>query len=185
VLRPIRSEDEPLLATFHGTLSERSVYLRYLHPIGLSQRVSHERLSRICFVDYDREMVLVAEREPTAGAAEIVGVGRLSRLPWTDSAEFALLVSDQWQGRGLGTRLLRELLDIGRREGLKRVVGYISAENPNMLELARKVGFRSRRDPDDPAIVEAWVDLPSHGPAPGAQAGPRARGGSPGPGARR
>ncbi len=61
--RPIRPEDEPLLIKFHETLSDRSVYLRYLHPMMLNHRVTHERLSRICFVDYDREIALVAESE--------------------------------------------------------------------------------------------------------------------------
>jgi acetyltransferase len=159
-VRPIRPEDEPLLVAFHGAVSERSVYLRYLHPIGLSQRVAHERLSRICFPDYDREMVLVAEGG-AAAAPEIVGVGRLSRLRWTDSAEFSVLIADRWQRRGLGTVLVTELLDVGRREGLGRIVGYISAENPDMLRVSRHAGFSSRRDPDDPAIVEVWIDLPA------------------------
>jgi len=159
-IRPIRPEDEPLLVQFHGTLSERSVYLRYLHPMALAQRTSHERLARICFVDYDREMALVAERtDPATGSREILGVGRLSRLHWTEEAEFALLVSDRFQGRGLGTELLRRLLAIGRDEKLRRIVGYISVENHEMLRLARQVGFRTRRRPDDPSIIEAWLDL--------------------------
>jgi acetyltransferase len=158
-IRPIRPEDEPLMVDFHGTLSDRTVYLRYLHPIALSQRVAHERLSRICFVDYDREIVLVAERSAADDRRQIVGVGRLSRLPWTPEAEFALLVSDGFQGRGLGTELLRRLLEIGRDERLRRIVGYISVENQEMLRVARNVGFKTRRRPDDPTIIEAVLDL--------------------------
>ncbi len=157
-IRPIRPEDEPLMAAFHATLSDRSVYLRYLHPVPLGQRTAHERLARICFVDYDREMVLVAER-PDAGGREILGVGRLSRLHGRPEAEFALLVSDRFQGRGLGTELLRRLIAIGREEGLERIVGYISAENQTMLRLAREVGFQTGRSAWDPAIVEARLDL--------------------------
>lgn len=153
-IRPIRPEDEPLMAKFHGTLSEQSVYFRYLHPLRLSQRVAHERLARICFIDYDREMVLVAER-----AQEILGVGRLSRIHWRDEAEFALLVSDRFQRHGLGRELLKRLIDIGRRENLRRVVGYIAPENQPMLTLARSLGFRTRRPPDDPTVVEAVLDL--------------------------
>ena len=67
VLRPIRPEDEPMLVAFHGTLSERSVSLRYFHAMKLSTRVAHERLTRICFIDYDREMALVAERQDPRG----------------------------------------------------------------------------------------------------------------------
>lgn len=158
-IRPIRPEDEPLMAAFHATLSERTVYLRYLQALPLSKRTAHERLARICFVDYDREMVLVAERQDTAGQREIVGVGRLSRKHARDEAEFALLVTDHFQGRGLGTELLRRLIAIGRAEGLARIVGYIAAVNEPMLRLARKAGFRTRRGGADSTLVEAWLDL--------------------------
>ncbi len=85
VIRPIRPEDEPLMVKFHATLSERSVYLRYFHLMNLSQRVAHERLTRICFIDYDREMALVAERrDPKTGEREILGVGRLVKLLGTN-----------------------------------------------------------------------------------------------------
>ena len=68
-IRPIRPEDEPMMARFHQTLSEQSVYFRYLHLIGLSQRIAHERLTRVCFIDYAREMALVAEQRDAAGPA--------------------------------------------------------------------------------------------------------------------
>ena len=64
VIRPIRPEDEPMMVDFHKELSERSVYLRYFQPLKFSQRTAHERLTRICFIDYNREMALVAERGP-------------------------------------------------------------------------------------------------------------------------
>ncbi len=159
VIRPIRPEDEPLVAEFHGTLSDRSVYMRYLHPIALSQRVAHERLARICFVDYDREIVLVAEGAAEGNGRRIVGVGRLTKLHWSEEAEFALLVSDRIQGRGLGSELLRRLVEIGRAERLRRIVGYISAENPQMLQLATRLGFRAAPMPDDRSVVEAILDL--------------------------
>jgi acetyltransferase len=159
-IRPIRPEDEPLLARFHATLSERSVYFRYLRPIVLGQRVAHERLSRICFIDYDREMVLVAERAMPDGGREVLGVGRLSKLHWREEAEFALVVSDAFQKRGLGSELLRRLLAIGRHERLRRIVGYISAENADMLRVAREGGLMTSRSPEDPSLVDAWIDLP-------------------------
>ena len=69
-LRPIRPEDEPLMVKFHETLSDRSVYLRYFYSLSLSSRVAHDRLVRICFVDYDREMAIVADqRDAKTGAA--------------------------------------------------------------------------------------------------------------------
>src|SRR6185369_10080877 len=116
-IRPIRPEDEPLIARFHQTLSERSVYLRYFHLMKLDARVAHERLTRICFIDYDREMALVAEIRNNSGP-EIMGVGRLTRLHSGDAAEFAVLVTDGAQGLGLGTELLRRLVEIGRIEGV-------------------------------------------------------------------
>src|SRR5580700_5086302 len=91
LIRPIRPEDEPLMVKFHATLSERSVYLRYFHLMKLSQRVEHERLTRICFIDYDREMALVAERRnPTTGEHEILGVSRLTRILGANDAEVAV-----------------------------------------------------------------------------------------------
>ena len=154
VLRPIRPEDEPAVAAFHTTLSERSVQMRYLHAMRLDARVAHERLARICFVDYDREIVLVAE-EP----GRIVGIGRLSKMHWSEEAEFALLVSDAFQGRGLGTELLHRLIEIGRAERLRRIVGYISAANAEMIALAKRLGFRVGRLANEPGVVEAVLDV--------------------------
>ena len=85
-LRPIRPEDEPLMVEFHANISERSVYFRYLHLMGLTQRIAHERLTRVCFIDYDREMALVAEHRDAAGRASIIGVGRLVNLTACASA---------------------------------------------------------------------------------------------------
>lgn len=164
-LRPIRPEDEPLMVKFHGMLSERSVYMRYLHPLQLTQRVAHERLSRICFIDYAREMALVAERTvPGVDAAapdarEILGVGRLSKTGGGNAeAEFAILVADSFQGQGLGTELLRRLVAIGREEGIGRIIGYISPENDAMQKIARKLGFTVHRAKDDDLMV-AQLDL--------------------------
>src|SRR5262249_32123054 len=130
VIRPIRPEDEPLLVKFHGTLSERSVALRYFHAMKLSARVAHERLTRICFIDYDRELALVAEGgDPATGGREVLGVGRLGKLFGRNEAEFALVVSDKAQGRGLGTELLRRLIAVGRDEKLDRITADILPEN--------------------------------------------------------
>jgi len=96
----------------------------------------------------------------TAGEREIVAVGRLSRLHWREEAEFALLVSDRLQKHGLGSELLRRLVAIGQREKLQRIVGYVSAENADMLRVARAAGFRTRRSAEDHTLVDAWIDLP-------------------------
>ena len=143
ILRPIRPEDEPLLVKFHGTLSERSVSLRYFHAMKLTARVAHDRLTRICFIDYDREMALVADRKnPETGEHEIRGVGRLSKIRGTDDAEFALVVSDQYQGLGLGTELLSRLIQVGRNENINEIFGDILPENIEMQRICEKLGFK-------------------------------------------
>src|SRR5690606_23156570 len=110
-IRPIRPEDEPLLGQFHQGLSAPSVFLRYFHSLDLSQRVAHERLTRICFIDYDREMALVVtRRHPTSDERRIIAVGRLSKIAGTTDAEFAMLIHDDYQRQGVGTELLRRLL---------------------------------------------------------------------------
>ncbi len=141
-IRPIRPEDEPLMVKFHRTLSERSVYLRYFAPLKLDLRIAHERLSRLCFIDYDREMALIVERAGTkTGEREILGVGRLSKIHATNEAEFALTISDQWQRHGLGTQLLRMLVQVGRDEKLERITATILPDNREMQAVARKAGF--------------------------------------------
>lgn len=146
--RPIRPEDEPLMVRFHQTLSDRSVYLRYFTPLKLDQRIAHERLSSVCFIDYDREMVLIVERsEPVNGRCEILGVGRLSQVHGTRDAKFALTVSDQWQRHGIGTQLLKHLVQIGRDEKLERITATILGDNHEMQGVARKVGFQVEHQP--------------------------------------
>lgn len=142
-LRPIRPEDEPRMVRFHQTLSEQTVFLRYAGLMKLSQRVAHERLARICFIDYARELALVAERRPhDGGDEEIVGVGRLTRLRGTRDAEFAITLSDTFQRRGLGKEMLRRLVAIGRDWGLRRIVADILVQNRAMQEVSKKLGFQ-------------------------------------------
>jgi acyl-CoA synthetase (NDP forming)/RimJ/RimL family protein N-acetyltransferase len=152
-LRPIRPEDEPMIVAFHQGLSERTVYFRYFQVLNLSQRTSHERLTRICFIDYDREIALVAVHEDS-----ILAVGRLTRLHDSDDAEFAVLVADAWQGQGLGAELLRRLLDVARAEGIRVVAGQVLPENRSMLAIARKAGFRLRDLPGE-GVVEVSVNV--------------------------
>ncbi len=171
-IRPIRAEDEPSLVKFHETLSERSVALRYFQAIKLSRRVAHDRLTRICFNDYDREIALVVDhKEPWTDLHEILGVGRLSKLPGTADAEFALLINDTHQGRGLGTELLRRLLAIARVEKVARVTAEILADNHDMRRVCEKLGFHLDRTLGDP-VLRAWIDLDATAPAETAQADP-------------
>jgi acetyltransferase len=148
-----------LLVKFHETLSERSVSLRYFHAMKFSQRVAHERLTRICFIDYDREMALVADhKEHWADTHEILGVGRLSKLRGGSEAEFALIINDRHQGRGIGTELLRRLLEIARDEKIARVIGEILPDNREMQRVCEKLGLRLEQSIDEPT-VRAIIDL--------------------------
>jgi acetyltransferase len=159
-IRPIRPEDEPLMVKFHETLSEQSVYMRYFHMMKLDQRTAHERLTRICFIDYDREMALVAEHtDPETGEREIMGVSRLSRhgaVP--EEAEVSVLVSDRFQRRGIGTLLLNRILEVGRAEDLSRITAEILFDNHAMQHISRELGFHLRRDAEE-MVVKADLDL--------------------------
>jgi acetyltransferase len=159
-IRPIRPEDEPLMVRFHETLSEQSVYMRYFHMMNLDQRTAHERLTRICFIDYDREMALVAEHtDPETGEREIMGVARLSRRGAApDEAEFSVLISDRFQRRGIGTLLLSRLLEVGRAEDLHRITAEILFDNRPMQRISKKLGFHLRRDFEE-MVVKADLDL--------------------------
>src|ERR1700691_4804994 len=147
LIRPIRPEDEPMMVKFHATLSERSVYLRYFHLMHLSQRVAHERLTRICFIDYDREMALVAERR-----GEILAVARLTRIPGSNDAEVAVLVSDQFHGRGLGKELLARLVIVGGDEKLRVLKADILPDNRDVMRICEKLGFTLRHSVEDEVI---------------------------------
>jgi len=157
-IRPIRPDDEPLLIAFHRTLSEESVRLRYLHAFKLDARTAHERLIRACFVDYDREMALVAEVHGRDGRAQIAAVGRLSRdRDGRNGAEFALLVADPWQRRGIGRAVLTRLVEIARRERMTRVYADILSANVGMQCLCEQLGFTLDTLPDGgviPAVLQ-------------------------------
>jgi acetyltransferase len=154
IIRPIRPEDEPLIVAFHSTLSKQSVYLRYFYPMSLEQRIAHDRLTRICFIDYDREMVLVAEHTDASSQRAIIGVGRLTKIRGLNHAEFATVVSDAYQGQGIGSELLRRLIAIGRDERLERVVADVLPDNRDMQRVFKQLGFRFRRALGEPIRVE-------------------------------
>ncbi len=158
-IRPIRPEDEPLMVKFHETLSERTVYQRYLQAFKLSQRVVHERLIRICFIDYDQEMALVAEvKDAKTGEPKILGVGRLRRLHGNNEAEFAVLVSDEYQGKGLGTELTSRLLKVGRDEKISKIVGDVLQDNTVMRRVCEDLGFTVKAEPDE-SVIKVEVTL--------------------------
>jgi acetyltransferase len=158
-LRPIRPEDESLMISFHQTLSEQTVRQRYMHYIDLQQRTTHDRLKRICYTDYDRELVIVALAKPAKkGASQIVAVGRLSRVHMANDARFALLVSDAFQNRGLGSQLLVKLIETARAEKIGRVIGDILKDNAGMQHICSKAGF-ALKDLPEQGLVRAEIAL--------------------------
>jgi acetyltransferase len=158
-MRPIRPEDEPMMAEFHKTLSDRSVLQRYTQAIALSDRIAHQRLTRMCFIDYDREMAIVVTNNKKP-VNEIIAVGRLSRIRGTGDARFALLVSDAWQQRGLGKILLGQLLDVARRESdITKVVGEMLKDNIGMQHICRNTGFTLTEDTAT-GMLHAEINVP-------------------------
>jgi acetyltransferase len=151
LIRPIRPEDEPMLIKFHERLSDRSVYLRYFQPLKLSQRTSHERLTRICFIDYDREIALVVERKGPDGP-EILAVGRLSKIHGADEAECAAVTLDACHHQGIGSELFRRLIAVAREEKIGLLVATMLAENREMRAICKKLGFAVHLDMEDQTV---------------------------------
>ncbi len=159
VIRPIRPEDESLVIDFHGRLSKETVYQRYFTKLGYEQRVAHERLVRVCFTDYDREIALVAERlDPETGKLCIAGIARLIRLNNSNTAEFSLIIADDYQGHGLGTEMVRRLIEVGQHEGVDRMVAEILGANGGMVRICEELGFSISID-DDGETVQAELAL--------------------------
>jgi acetyltransferase len=158
-IRPISPEDEPLMVQFHKTLSDRTVHLRFFLPLKLATRVAHDRLTRVCFNDYDRDIALIAIRaKPEGSGEEVLAVGRLGKMPGTSAAEFAILVGDPYQHYGLGNELMRRILDIARREGVQTLRAYMSPDNDAMLRICRTHGFKAKKASDE-AMLIAQLEL--------------------------
>jgi acetyltransferase len=148
-----------MLVKFHETLSDRSVYMRYLHPMLLNERVAHDRLARICHCDYDREITLIAEdRDPETGEARILGAGRLSKMHGMDEARFSVLVSDLYQGSGVGKELMKRVIEVGRQEKLCRIHADVTVENHSMQHILRQLGF-TLSPTGEPQLLNAMLDF--------------------------
>jgi acetyltransferase len=158
-IRPIRWDDEPLIVDFHKSLSAQTVKLRYFGLLGVEARIGHEHLVRTYSSVYDPEFALVVERGRPR--RQIVGVARLIKVHGTNDAEVAIVISDDWQGEGLGTMLLHDLLEIGRSEGIERLFGYVLPENHAMQHICRKLGCAMRYSATEDAL-EVEIEPRSH-----------------------
>ncbi len=154
VMRPIRPEDEPLWQALLTNSSPESLRFRFR---SLFSHVTHEMATRHCFIDYEREISMVGEIQQDQ-TRELIGVGGLSADMDGESAEFAVIVADQWQGKGLGGMLLDYCLEIATRWGVKRIVAETDPRNNRMLASFRKRGFTSKVEIEDD-VVYLFKDL--------------------------
>lgn len=150
VLRPIRPEDEPLVARMFQFLSKESLYYRFF---GYVPQVTHEFLARYTQIDYDREIAIIAEIDDES-ERKMIGVVRIIADAWMDSAEYAILIADPWQRQGLGYLLTDAILDIARDRGIRKIYASVLATNKGMIHIFEKRGFTIKRDGFDAFYVE-------------------------------
>jgi acetyltransferase len=148
VIRPTRPEDAELVQKFVHNLSEESRYFRFMTTIN---ELSTRMLVQFTQIDYSREMALIAIKQEDEQEVEI-GVSRYIINPDAESCEFALVVADAMQGKGLGRQLMLTLMDAAREHGLKRMEGVVLKNNTNMLRLMADLGFKSRTSDDDDSL---------------------------------
>jgi len=155
LIRPIRPEDARLEQQLMAKLSDRTRFLRFMYTL---RELTPAMLSRFTQIDYDREMALIAVRETPEGEQQ-VGVARYIIKLDGEGCEFAIVLADELQGRGLASRLFRDLIDVARDRGLKYMDGVALRENSNMIRLARELGFSITMDPDSTDMVKMLLKL--------------------------
>ena len=154
LLRPIKPEDEPLWMELLGKCSRESIYQRFR---GFFSWASHDVAVRYCYIDYDRELAIVAETEEN-GKRMLMGVGRLAADPMKKTAEYAVLVGDRWQDQGLGGVLTDYCLEIARDWGVRKIFAVTNSDNPRMVSVFQKRGFVIQPDPGG-SVIEVSKDL--------------------------
>jgi acetyltransferase len=152
LLRPINPEDEILFSELFKSLSEETMRFRFFQII---KDVTHETLTRYCNIDYSREIAIVAEIQQDK--RRIIGAVRLIVEPGRNCGEFAVVVGDQWQGQGLGSKLLDYIIEIGKDMKLEKMYGFVIRDNVKMIHLCRKKGFEI--EPAEEGIGKAVLKL--------------------------
>jgi len=153
-LRPIRPEDEPLWFELLASCSRETIYSRFRYFFFWQ---SHEVASRYCYIDYDREIAIVAEYKE-GDKRRLLGIGRLTADPTRTVAEYAVLVQDVWQNKGLGGLLTDYCTEIARSWGVKKIIAYTTTDNPRMIAVFKKRNFEIKQDPNS-TLVEIKKDL--------------------------
>ncbi len=157
IIRPIRPEDAELEKEFIKMLSEQTKYFRFR---GHLNELTPQMLMRFTQIDYDREMALVATHEYKQKET-FLGIARYTINPDQESCEFAIVVADAWQKKGIGSQLLERLISIAKNSNLKSFTGEVMTQNTDMLTLVKNLGF-TIEDSADPAIKVVSFDLTSH-----------------------
>ena len=144
LLRPVRPEDEPLEKEMLTGLSEEALRGRFFQII---KKITHEMLIRFCNIDYDREMAIVAELRE-GERKRLIGIGRLIIEPDFRKGEFAVVIHDDFQSKGLGYKLVDMIIGIAQEKGLKEIYGIVLTDNTRMLTLCKRLGFHITHLPD-------------------------------------
>jgi acetyltransferase len=155
LIRPIRPEDADIEQEFVKNLSSETKYYRFMNTI---RELSLAQLTRLTQIDYDREMAFVAMTSIDGADIEL-GVARYATNPDGESCEFAIVVADKWQGRGLARRLMGVIIDTARSRGLKYMNGDFLAENSRMIAFVASLGFVLSPHPDDPGLKRGVLVL--------------------------
>lgn len=154
-IRTIRPEDRDIESAFVSGLSSNSKYFRFFSAI---KDLSPRMLDRFTHMNYPSEMALIATVQTATGELEI-GVARYAPGNSEQTAEFAVVVDDAWQGRGIGRELLHHLFDVARAAGFAKIEGIVLKANNNMLVFCRDLGFTVSQYPGDAAIVSVVKEL--------------------------
>jgi acetyltransferase len=154
-IRPIRPEDATIEREFVARLSDESKYMRFMQAL---HELTPEMLSRFTQIDYDRELALLAliERD---GAEFEIGVARYATLADGETCEFAVVVADEWRGKGVASALFKDLVEAARKQRLVRMEGTVLAQNRGMIEFSKSAGFKIEPDPEDRTLVKITLEL--------------------------
>lgn len=153
LLEPMRPEDEPMLKDMFNYLSDESLYFRFF---GYIPKVTHDFLSRLAHIDYDREMAIAAKVEQD-GQQHIAAVVRIIADAWGENAEFAIIVADPWQNQGLGSVMMDYMLEIARDQGIKTIRASVLRNNSHMIKMFQHRGFEL--EVEDSGVFSAKLDL--------------------------
>jgi acetyltransferase len=148
IFRPIKPEDEPLWLDLLKSCSRESIYSRFNY---FFQWASHEVATRFCYIDYDREIAIVAEIVED-GQKKLIAVGRLIANIEHENVEYAVLITDKWQNKDLGGILTDYCLEISKKWGLKRVLAQTTFDNQRVISVFRKRNFKITQDKETSTV---------------------------------